>query len=243
MSTFVDLLPRTLQDEVVDADVVEIQEEASTPSAPLAQDWNVDSYADEQVRGLMRRLFLPGWPKPCRQVVFSAVDASTDVIALCAHLGHVLTDQDSGSACVVEAGSCARSENNELDLPSAHKKFGTLRDSSLQLAGQLWFMPWKVFLGGHSGEFSVAWLRSRLAELRLEFTYTILQGPPAAAGSAAASLGAQCDGIVMVVEANSTRRVATQKVKEELYAANTRLLGTVLSERTFPIPQAIYSRL
>jgi hypothetical protein len=32
-------------------------------------------------------------------------------------------------------------------------------------------------------------------------------------------------------------------VKDMLQATNTRLLGTVLSERTFPIPAGIYRRL
>jgi len=49
--------------------------------------------------------------------------------------------------------------------------------------------------------------------------------------------------MVLVVEANSTRRVAAQKVKERLHAANARLLGTVLSGRTFPIPDMIYKKL
>ena len=56
-------------------------------------------------------------------------------------------------------------------------------------------------------------------------------------------MGGLCDGIVLVVEANSTRRVAAQKVKERLHAANARLLGAVLSDRTFPIPEAIYRKL
>jgi succinoglycan biosynthesis transport protein ExoP len=56
-------------------------------------------------------------------------------------------------------------------------------------------------------------------------------------------MGSLCDGMVLVVEANLTRRVAAQKVKEKLHAANARLLGAVLSQRTFPIPQTIYKKL
>jgi hypothetical protein len=245
MSTFVDLLPRTLEDEAVDAEIVDAEAVPCTvPSEPGA-DSDLDSYADDQIRGLVWRLFLPGWPKPCHQVVFSGVDAKTDLTALCTQVGEVLASQACGSVCVVEAIPCSRGENqgHEIDVASSQKKFGALRDSSLQLASRLWLMPREVFLNGHDGEFSMVWLRSRLAELRLEFDYTILQGPAASAGSAATMLGAQCDGLVMVVEANSTRRPAAQKVKEELHAANARLLGTVLSERTFPIPRALYSRL
>jgi Mrp family chromosome partitioning ATPase len=49
--------------------------------------------------------------------------------------------------------------------------------------------------------------------------------------------------MVLVLEANSTRRAGAQKVKEKLHSANARLLGAVLSERTFPIPETIYKKL
>jgi len=62
-------------------------------------------------------------------------------------------------------------------------------------------------------------------------------------GSEAALLATLSDGMVLVVEANSTRRVAAQKVTEKLHAANARLLGAVLSGRTFPIPDVIYRNL
>ena len=71
----------------------------------------------------------------------------------------------------------------------------------------------------------------------------MLYGPPATTGSEAALLGSLCDGVVLVVEANSTRRVAAQKVKDKLREASARLLGTVLCGRTFPIPDIIYKKL
>jgi len=102
-------------------------------------------------------------------------------------------------------------------------------------------MPADVFCGGNF-ELSAVWLRARLAELRLEFDYTVLEGP-VAAHSEAAALGGLSDGLVLVLQANSTRRVTAQKAKERLSSANARLLGTVLTGRTFPIPEALYQRL
>jgi Mrp family chromosome partitioning ATPase len=49
--------------------------------------------------------------------------------------------------------------------------------------------------------------------------------------------------LVLVVQANATRRDAARKAKESLQAANVRLLGAVLDNRTFPIPDAIYQRI
>jgi hypothetical protein len=46
-----------------------------------------------------------------------------------------------------------------------------------------------------------------------------------------------------VLGAHSTRRATARKIKETLEAAQARILGTVLSERTFPVPERIYRRL
>jgi len=51
------------------------------------------------------------------------------------------------------------------------------------------------------------------------------------------------DGIILVVSAHRTRRIAARKIKEVLEAAQARILGTVLSDRIFPIPEGIYRRL
>jgi Mrp family chromosome partitioning ATPase len=48
---------------------------------------------------------------------------------------------------------------------------------------------------------------------------------------------------VLVLEANSTRRVAARKAKQALEASSVRVLGTVLNNRTFPIPEKIYRML
>lgn len=64
-----------------------------------------------------------------------------------------------------------------------------------------------------------------------------------AADSETAIMGRLKDGVALVIEAHRTRRVKAQKAKEILQAANLKVLGTVLSERTFPIPEAIYRNL
>ncbi|MFZ0283945.1 MAG: hypothetical protein WAL32_01835 [Terriglobales bacterium] len=249
MSTFVKLLPPTMLDEVADPTVPDVEVAVEQEDAPPlhATGWTLASFAQEQIRGLVRQIFLPGWPRPCRQVVFSPVDQGPDIGPICMQVGQTLADEGSGVACVVEACRSGRevgeTRKDRLGPVAGEKRFGTLRDSSQQLSASLWFMPRSVFIGGSENNLSPAWLRARLAELRLEFDYTVLQGPAAGAGSEAALLGATCDGMVLVLQANATRRATAQRVKETLHSANARLLGTVLSERTFPIPSSLYRRL
>jgi protein-tyrosine kinase len=244
MSTFVDLLPQTL-DDVCEPGTIEVERQEYRPPGPAV--WDPESFAEEQIRGLVRQVFLPGWPKPAHQVVFSPVDPETDISAICMQVGLALSAQVSGTTCLVEANLNSPGleqvvERNGHDL-IANQERPAFRDPSRRLSNELWLVPRNVFLGENENGLSGAWLRDRLAELRETFDYTVLYGPPAGAGSEAALLGSLCDGMVLVVEANSTRRVAAQKVKERLHAANARLLGAVLSQRTFPIPETIYKKL
>ncbi len=55
--------------------------------------------------------------------------------------------------------------------------------------------------------------------------------------------GNLCDAAVLVVRANTTRREAALRAKEQLIRQRVTLLGTVLDERTLPIPESLYRRL
>ena len=60
---------------------------------------------------------------------------------------------------------------------------------------------------------------------------------------AAAALTSHVDGVVMIAEAQVTRRRAISASADAFRASGSRILGTVLSNRTFPIPEAIYRLL
>jgi Mrp family chromosome partitioning ATPase len=82
-----------------------------------------------------------------------------------------------------------------------------------------------------------------MLELRESFDYVLI-GATAIESDPEAMLFAQAsDGIVLVLEANATRRYRVENTKEYLRAANVPLLGAVLNNRDFPIPDAIYKKL
>jgi len=86
-------------------------------------------------------------------------------------------------------------------------------------------------------------LQTRFAELRKEFDFVLIDAPPLTPYSDALAFGQLTDGFILVVEANATRREAALQVAENLRAANIRILGAVLNQRTFPIPESLYHRL
>jgi hypothetical protein len=245
MSANAEVLHITAQPDILETPVGEVK----TPSIPRPRalcDW--DEFAEEQICHLVRQVFCPGWPRPARQVVISAVDQETDITGLCLQVAQALAQQVQGSICLIETDGRTTELGNTYgrstsDPVCGRERHGSLRESSRQISEKLWqaSLPASTAEDGHT--LSVSWLRDRLAQLRHDFEYTVLRTPPALLSSEAALLGNLRDGVILVLEANSTRRMAARKAQEFLQAANTRLLGTVLCERTFPIPERIYRKL
>jgi protein-tyrosine kinase len=240
MSTQPDMLEHALAGDIFETEFPS----SESPFTPEAMAWSADRFGEEQIQGLVRQIFLPGWPKPARQVVFCSVDDG-DAGEVCLRVSQTLAAQIPGSVALVEAHQPSTSVDEEYGMPTVLRPVGfrPLRDSARRISGHLWRLPREVFLGENEAGLSVEWLPGRLRELRLEFDYTVLHGPPAALCTDAALLGYLCDGVILVLEADSTRRAVAQRTVQALRASNTRLLGSVLSGRKFPIPQGIYRRL
>jgi Mrp family chromosome partitioning ATPase len=82
---------------------------------------------------------------------------------------------------------------------------------------------------------------SRLRDLTAEFDFSILWCAPVS--WLTTSIGHACDGMVLVLTANKTRRLVAAQIKDQLRKAQVRLLGAVLAERRFPVPQGLYRSL
>jgi Mrp family chromosome partitioning ATPase len=83
-------------------------------------------------------------------------------------------------------------------------------------------------------------LKQLLKHLRDTFEYVLIDAPAAGLSGDAAVLGLIADAAILVVEANSTRRLTARRTKDTLEALGVRLLGTVLRNRSFPLPKRIF---
>ena len=68
-----------------------------------------------------------------------------------------------------------------------------------------------------------------ITKLRKYYDYIIVDTPPILAGSDAVIVGRNCDGLVMVVRNQVTKRKALQRSKQELERNGVKLLGSVLN--------------
>ena len=99
-----------------------------------------------------------------------------------------------------------------------------------------WTKTWTNLIGGEAAT-------DHLRDLRSLFDFVLICAPPMSEVPSIVGLGQRVDGAVLIVEAHDTKRDVALRVKQEWERANTRLLGAVLNNRTFPIPKALYARL
>jgi Mrp family chromosome partitioning ATPase len=204
----------------------------------------------EEVLRLIQRVFLTGAPGAPRLVVFTGVDYGNGCSWVCARAAEALAAHVDGTVCVVEANLNTQSLHRYFGVTKgggaadAALKRGPIHNLAQSIRGtNLWLMPGQALCSDTGGSMSPEHLKARFAELGSEFHYVLVDAPPAGENSESLVFGRLADGVVLVVEAHATRREAARKVKENLEAANVRLLGAVLNKRRFPIPEAIYSRI
>jgi capsular exopolysaccharide synthesis family protein len=198
---------------------------------------------------LVQRVFaFPNSHAP-RAVIFSSVQGNGSS-EICCNAGEALAAQGLGTVCLVDANLRALSLHQLLGvgkspgLADATTKPGPIRDFAVRIAGgNLWLVPPGSLAAEAQGLFASDRLRSRIGELRQEFDYVLIDAPPVSSYSDAVLLGQMADGVILVVEANSTRRETARKAKETFEGANVKLLGAILNNRTFPIPEVLYRKL
>ena len=212
--------------------------------------WDLDKARCEESLKLVQRVFLQGGVESPRAVVFAGISRGSGCSQICAQTADILARNISGSVCLVEADLRTPSlpaffgTTNHYGLTDALLTEDSIRDYAKQVSTEnLWLLSSGSMPAGSAVVLNSKRMRSCLAELRREFEFVLIDAPPLSEYSDAVGLGQLADGLLLVLEANSTRREAALRITEDLNAAHVRVLGAVLNKRTFPIPEPLYSRL
>lgn len=206
----------------------------------------------EELLKLVQRLFLTPDQNPPRAVVFAAIDSNSGCSRLCAITSQLLAESVRSPVCLLEGNFRAPSLAQIFGVENHHgladylrqEQEGDVRRFARPVGcDNLWLLS-----SGSVAEHSLNLLhcdrmKERIAELRKSFDYLLIDGPPFNGYADAMALGRMADGVVLVLEANATRREAALRVADSLRAAKIPVLGVVLNKRTFPIPSALYKRL
>ena len=199
---------------------------------------------------LVQRVFLLPGGQSHRVVVFASSESGNGCSWICARVGELLASQVTGSVCLVDANLHSPTLHEQFGVPNHHglsnalRQSGSMRGFVSQLSRRnLALVSCGSELKDAQGLVASDRMRARLNELRTEFDYVLIDGSSLNVSNETVALGAIADGVVLVLKANSTRKESARGAVHDLKTANVRILGAVLNQRTFPIPDSIYKKL
>jgi Mrp family chromosome partitioning ATPase len=201
----------------------------------------------EEMQRLVQSIFLsPNGTDRRRVVMFCGVDTGAGSSSVCANAGRVLAANSSQSVCLVDANVRSPRLSGIFGVDGAlpfSRKSLSVYEQCTQVGGSLWLVGTEMLTDNRGQLRSAHELGELITELRSMFEYLLIDVPGINISGDGSLLGKMADATVLVVEANSTRRLSARKAKESLDAAGLRLLGTVLHNRSFPIPEPLYKKL
>ena len=195
----------------------------------------VDSIRDEQIQALVQQLFPQPQPAGVRHVGFAPVGPETNTAQLCLDVATVLSQIGSHDVGLIDATLRSVPLPTQLGMPAARGS-----ETEWQISPRLWMVPRRTWVDD-SGQGIWDPSLTRLRQATMEYDYSVLCFDPIS--WVTARISQICDGVVMVLTANKTRRLVAAQMQEQLQRARVPVLGTVLAERRFPVPEGLYRNL
>jgi protein-tyrosine kinase len=205
----------------------------------------LDPRARRQLAALVDRVFLPV-SDPLRSCALARVGSAVSSAPITAALADLLSEQTAGRVCAIDANFAG---------PSLHEQFGVAGGGRDGAAGSpaslvrgaravrpnLWVLPRgdAHLRPALSSETS----RMQFARLIASFDYVLMDLEPLDVASPAIPLMRLLDGVVLVIDAEVTRRHIARQAVDVLRSTGVEILGAILANRRYPVPAAIYRRL
>src|SRR3981081_3334306 len=220
------------------------------PESVVASPSQLDNASTEEVKTLVQRVFLLSAGQAPHTVVFAGSESGSGCSWIRARAAEALARQVPGSVCLVDANLRAPGLHQQFGIPNHHGLSDALRQTEPVGIFVTALSPSNLSIvscgsapEGAQGLLTSNRMRTRLHELRSMFDYVLIDTSAMSSSKEAIVLGALSDGVVLVLKANSSRKETARSAVQEFQTAKVRVLGAVLNQRKFPIPEAIYNKL
>lgn len=198
-------------------------------------------WASDQMGGLVERVFLQPARTPPHVVVFAAIDHGNGCSQIAAAAARTLAASAPGPVCLVEANFRSPAlprmlgTTNYQGFTNALLEQGSIRSFMKPMgSGCLWLLSSGPLAADSPKLLAAERLRARFVELRAEFHFVIVDAPPLSGYADAIALGQLSDGMVIILEAGSTRRDAASTAVNSVRASRVQILGAVLNKGAVP---------
>ena len=210
----------------------------------------ITRWANDEAFRLVQQIFFVQLPVSPRVVVFAGVDHGSGCSQMCAAVAETLAKNARKPVCLMEANFRSPALTGMYGTPNQHGLTNALF-SSAPIRSFTTATHVDNLLLLSSGALSIDspnlltadLLRDRIDELRTDCDFVIIDAPPMGLYGDAVVLGQQADGVVLVLEADATRKEAALKATGAFRAANVSILAAILNKRTYPVPSILFNRL
>lgn len=220
------------------------------PREPAAPTLQMSAAELEEITKLVQRVFVLPGPEAPRSVVFAGTEPGNGSSWMCARAAELLSTQVRGSVCIVDANLRDPGQHEVFGIPNHHGLSDALKYTepighfiSNLSRPNLYLMSSGSSTENWQALVSSERMRFRMTELRNSFDYVLIDAAAISLCNDGVVLGAAADGVVLVLKANSSRRESAKRALHELQSAKATVLGAVLNQRTFPIPDSLYHKL
>lgn len=188
------------------------------------------------IESLVRQVFFPPNAERRRRVLFAAADPKTNLFAIARRVGSTLSEVTDATVALVEGDTNSAGSPDRDAWLSTGSEFW--RSNASQVTERMWRVPASL-LPENSADLGSGWAGA--AHNGLPFDYLLFSA--LVSDSTLPLFSTHCQGAVLVLTANQTRRESALQAKRVLQQCKAELLGIVLDARRFPIPEPIYRRL
>jgi len=188
-----------------------------------------DALEDEQVDSFIQKIFFSGACSKVRDIAFANADSWVDAGLISFKVARALVASTTQEVALID-GATREAACTEGQYVPRFKQDNRLKVISLQ-----------DYLDDGSRRTVSDGSLMRLRNLMAQFEFSILNC--GRLSQTTQRIAHVCEGLVLVLCAHRTRRLVVRSVREELRRSGINLLGVVLAERRFPVPDGLYRKL
>jgi Mrp family chromosome partitioning ATPase len=195
----------------------------------------------QRLEPLVNALLLPA-SRRLHAVGFSPIDGGDGLGEITAAVAELLAERTPASVCVVDTHLSAPTVQAQLGVPNGT---GSAKATGVTPARRLRRNLWMIGAGvdGTNERVSSDAACVQVMKYIAQYDYVLLNIQPIAPHGEGGRFAALLDAVVLVIDAESTRRETARHVAEAWRAAGVTVLGAVMANRRFPIPDRIYRNL
>jgi Mrp family chromosome partitioning ATPase len=201
----------------------------------------------EEALRLVHEIFLVNTVAPPAVVVFAGIEDGRGCAEISASVAEILATDEARQVCLVDTNFRSPKvpdpflAGNGQGFAEALTIDGPIKSFARKAPNRdsLWVLTSGGFKASSPNLLASGRLGERLRELRAEFDFVLIDAPPLTKYADAVALGQVADGVVLVLEAGSTRRDDAAHAVTSLRNSKVPILAAVLNNLDSPVPRGL----